>query len=284
MWDVDPELSHIDQTHWLTDGRRLGYAEFGDPEGTPIFFFHGGPGSRLTGELLAAAARAVGIRLIALDRPGFGLSSFQPGRSRAEWPSDVLELADVLDIDRFLTAGWSAGGPYALACAAAAPDRVRAAGVFAGVDRLHHLNPHMMRALWGLRGRSQGAELDSHQWSHTLARVWARTKKARPEMDRAEIATLATGIAEGLREGTAGIFHELRLLAGAWDFEPGTIRHVPVRFWHGLDDALISTRHTRAMTARVPGAQAIYLPDCGHVTLLTQCGREMLTELKRIAT
>ncbi|HHV20737.1 MAG TPA: alpha/beta hydrolase [Propionibacterium sp.] len=267
---------------WLGDGRRLGYAEFGDPHGVPAFFFHGAPGSRLSGALLDAQARAAGVRLLSPDRPGFGLSSFQSGRGRLDWPRDILELADLLGIDRFLAIGWSAGGPYALACASAQPERVGAVGVLAGVDTLRHLHPQMVTNLWSLRlvGR------DPDQWSDAISRAWVRTRKAAGnsiEATQAAARTIAAGIRESLREGTAGVLHELRLLGRDWDFDPARIDGVPIRFWHGLDDTLISTKHTRALAARIPNAQATYLPGCGHVTLLTGHGREILTELRRLA-
>lgn len=269
------------QTLWLSDGRRLGYAEFGAPEGVPAFFFHGEPGSRLSGALLDDAARDAGVRLVALDRPGFGLSSFQPGRTRRDGPADVAEVADRLGIGRFVVVGWSAGGPHALACAALLPERVAAVGVLAGVDRLTHLDPRMAKSLLGLR---LGGDLD--RWADGVARAWTRTRQAAAsgvDAAQASAGPIAAGIRESLREGTAGVLHELRLLSREWDFDPGTITGPPVRFWHGNDDALISTKHTRALAARIPGAQATYLPGVGHVTLLTHHGREILTDLRRLA-
>ncbi len=80
----------------LRDGRALGYAEFGDPAGKPVFFFHGFPGSRLQRYPDDAIAIASGARIITIDRPGLGLSSFQPGRKLLDWPGDVVELAYAL--------------------------------------------------------------------------------------------------------------------------------------------------------------------------------------------
>lgn len=271
--------SPLTQSLELSDGRRLGYAEFGDPHGMPAFFFHGEPGSRLSCAILDEHATGAGVRLIALDRPGFGYSSMQPGRRFGDWPADVLATADHLGIDRFLVVGWSGGGPYALACAAAAPDRVRAAGVLAGVDRLGHLHPRAVKSLGGLRGFS----FDPGRWAESISRTWVQTTKG-PEGTPAAAALIAAGIREAVREGPAGVLHELRLLSREWDFDPGAIRGVPVRFWHGHDDALISTQHTRALAARIPGAQAAYLPSCGHVTLVTVHGREILAALKQAAT
>jgi pimeloyl-ACP methyl ester carboxylesterase len=101
----------------LRDGRALGYAEYGDPGGTPVFFFHGSPGSRLQRHPDASIASELGTRIITIDRPGYGLSDFQPERTLLDWPADVAQLADALHIERFAAIGLSGGGPYLLACA-----------------------------------------------------------------------------------------------------------------------------------------------------------------------
>ena len=100
----------------LPDGRRLAYAQWGDLLGMPVFYCHGFPGSRLEAHLGDAAARRLGIRLIAPDRPGFGESTLQPHRRLSDWPDDLIALADSLELDRFHLLGVSGGGPYALAC------------------------------------------------------------------------------------------------------------------------------------------------------------------------
>lgn len=99
-----------DEQMRLRDGRILAYAEWGDMHGHPVFFFHGSPLSRLWCPD-ESATRAAAVRLVAVDRPGFGGSDLQPGRRLEDWPSDVTELADALGFDRFAVAGYSAGGP-----------------------------------------------------------------------------------------------------------------------------------------------------------------------------
>ena len=93
----------------LSDGRTLAYAEYGDPDGTPVFCFHGVIGSRLMWSLAADEASDRGIRLVAQDRPGFGGSDFQAGRRLLDWPGDVCALADHLGVDRFGVVGFSGG-------------------------------------------------------------------------------------------------------------------------------------------------------------------------------
>src|SRR3954452_12995822 len=98
----------------LHDGRSLGYVESGDPRGKPVLFFHGFGTTRVVCPS-DEPARRMGVRLIALDRPGIGLSTPLPGRRLLDWPDDVREAADLIGFDRFSVVGWSGGGPYALA-------------------------------------------------------------------------------------------------------------------------------------------------------------------------
>ena len=115
--------TRLNQTIKLRDGRTLGYAEYGDRNGVPVVFFHGTPGSRLMA-VPAWNDTSLGIRLIAPDRPGLGLSTYLPHRTLLNWPGDVAELADALKLEKFIVAGVSGGGPHSLACAYALPDRV----------------------------------------------------------------------------------------------------------------------------------------------------------------
>lgn len=89
----------------LSDGRILGYAQYGDPNGVPLFFFHGWPSSRLQGIMLHEAGKKLGVRIISPDRPGFGLSTYDPKRILLDWPQDVLEIADHLKIKKFAVLG-----------------------------------------------------------------------------------------------------------------------------------------------------------------------------------
>jgi pimeloyl-ACP methyl ester carboxylesterase len=114
-------------------GRELAYTDIGAPDGRCVFFFHGAPMSRLHLLPLEEPFAAQGLRVVSPDRPAYGRSSPQPGLSLLDWPADVAALADALDIDRFLVAGHSSGGAYALVCAAQLGGRVRGGVVIAGV-------------------------------------------------------------------------------------------------------------------------------------------------------
>jgi pimeloyl-ACP methyl ester carboxylesterase len=124
-----------ERTITLADVRGLGYAEWGDPGEPPVLYFHGTPASRLDPVCFPDAPAQAGVRLISVDRPGIGLSSFKRHRKIADWPADVAELADQLELERFGVVGWSGGGPYALACAASIAHRLSGAVSVAGVGR-----------------------------------------------------------------------------------------------------------------------------------------------------
>src|SRR4051794_5300934 len=117
----------------LADGRTLAYAEYGDPDGRPVLGCHGSPSSRLERHVEDPEDYARwGVRFVVPDRPGFGRSDPLPGRRVVDWPADVAELLHALRADRFSVLSLSGGAAYALACAAAFGERVRAVGVLGG--------------------------------------------------------------------------------------------------------------------------------------------------------
>ena len=116
------ESNKEDQVLQLKDGRKLGYAEYGDLSGKPMFHFHGHPGSRLEGKLFGEKPKEHGVHVISVDRPGIGLSDFLPKRTLLDWPDDIIELADHLGLSKFVVEGMSGGGPYAVACAYKIPE------------------------------------------------------------------------------------------------------------------------------------------------------------------
>src|SRR5512141_1163093 len=120
---VEPSPKENQQLQ-LPDQRRLGFAEYGDPDGAPVFYFHGWPSSRLEARAAHAPALNLGLRLVAPERPGYGLSDFQPGRTIGDWTKDLLVLAGHLGWSKFGVVGISGGGPYAMACAALIPERL----------------------------------------------------------------------------------------------------------------------------------------------------------------
>ena len=257
------------QTLTLRDGRRLGYAEYGKPDGEPGFYFHGHPGSRLEPRFADEAATAAGVRIIALDRPGYGLSDFQPRRTILDWPRDVAEAADLLGLQRFAVLGASGGGPYALACAHAIPERITTVGVISGVGPYNA--PGVTQGMrWQNRiGFQLGARFPP------LARLimWnmARVVRRRPErvldaiaqamspvdaaiVRRPEVRQiLAADIAEAFRQGSRGAALDVVLLGRPWGFRLDEIT-AAVLLWQGEADTLVPPAMGRHMAARFPTA------------------------------
>jgi pimeloyl-ACP methyl ester carboxylesterase len=126
----------------LKDGRKLGFAEYGTPDGKPVFHFNGSGGSRLERPADLNILTALGIRYISTDRPGHGNSSLKQDRELLDWPNDVAAIADDLGIDKFHVLGWSAGGPHALACAYKIPERVISGAIVSGLAPANRPNPY----------------------------------------------------------------------------------------------------------------------------------------------
>jgi pimeloyl-ACP methyl ester carboxylesterase len=116
----------------LKDGKKLCYAEYGNPRGIPVFLFHGNPGARISWGLYPGSPYLKNIRIIAPDRPGYGKTDFKPN-ALSQWPADILELSDHLSIRKFHLFAPSGGGPYALACAWKMPERLFSVGLFGSV-------------------------------------------------------------------------------------------------------------------------------------------------------
>lgn len=267
----------------LKDGRLLGYAEYGDPDGKPLVFFHGMPGSRLSAQLGDAVAKKLGVRIIAPDRPGYGLSDFQPGRTILDWPDDVVELADALNIERFPVGGVSGGGPYATACAFKIPDRLTAAGIISGVGPFDVPEStqgmsRQNRLLFGAARRVPWL-VNLPMWLMALgARRFADqflslTMRALPEPDKAilsrpEIRPLFVQDAvEAFRSGGRGAAWEAVLYARPWGFRLEDIT-MEVHLWQGEIDVNVPPTMGRYQADAIPNCKATFYPGQAHLLLI----------------
>jgi pimeloyl-ACP methyl ester carboxylesterase len=261
----------------LTDGRRLGYAEYGDPDGWPLMFFHGTPGSRVMARFAASRAREMGVRLIAPERPGFGLSDMQPQRRLLDWVEDIGELADALSLGRFAVAGVSGGGPYVAACAWKMGTRLVAAGIVSGLapaDRvrrelnwLHRLSTVLVRRaalvnlVLGLLARSAQHHPELIIRSMGLVAPWEDRKiLSQPEVRVIQI----DGISEAFRRGAQGAAAELDLFSRPWGFAVDEIK-VKVHLWHGEADAIVPVGMGRYLADHIPQCRARFIPGAGHL-------------------
>ncbi len=263
-------------------GRLLGYAEFGAPRGEPIFYFHGWPGSRLEARLLDATARELGARIIAVDRPGYGLSSYVSRRKLVNWPRDVHLLANALKIDQFSVLGVSGGGPYALACASLLDGRITRAAIVCGLGPLTHAESAagMQRARQFACVLLRQTPAMSHPLSYTILRG-LRTKpvtlieamaRILPEVDRQilqspeTVEILAAGFSDALSQGVRGAAQDLRIYFAPWGFDVTGIRN-EVALWHGELDEIVPAQMGRGLAQCIPRCRTSFLPNEGHYSL-----------------
>jgi pimeloyl-ACP methyl ester carboxylesterase len=267
----------------LTDGRRLGYAEYGDPAGEPLLYCHGFPGSRLEAILFDLPARQQKLRLIAPDRNGLGLSDPKPGRRLLDWPADVEALADFLEIDRFFLVGVSGGGPYATACAHRLPDRLLGFSLVCPLGPLDQpalLNAMRWHAQINFRSIRRTPWLSrltfrlgivplAHQWPQWIYRIMLGLA---PSSDSAVLkrsrvrAAIIDSLREATRQGADGILHEMALYARPWGFDPAEIS-LPVHLWHGMADEIVPLLHSRILAERFLHCENHYIDGEGHFSL-----------------
>lgn len=266
----------------LSDGRRLGYAEYGDIQGRPLFFFHGQPGNRLFRHPDDALTSSLGIRLINLDRPGYGLSDFQPERRLVDWPKDGCELADALEIDRFAVLGFSAGGPYAQVCAHLIPDRLTRVGLADSAPPMHlrEINaaaPRMLRInhwlarhvpsamdfyfrlFWGFSRRNPDAFLKMAIQQSCVA---DQDLLSQPAI----YAVLREVWRENIRVDSRGYSHDTEILMKEWGFQLKDIQKEIV-LWQGEADVNIPKAWGRYLAKELPNCRATYFPNEGHFAI-----------------
>ena len=274
-----PAELRSDLTITLPGGRLLGYAEYGDPAGTPILGFHGTPGSRLMFRLAHPVALELGIRLIAPERPGFGISTYQPGRTLASYAIDIADFADALGIRRFAVAGISGGGPYAAACAALLLDRVTALGLvspvgpMAGAEKPASIGkghffafrvtprvPPLLAAIFGF-GRYAFLYAPNAIYGFILGRAAPSDWKI---LSRGEVRrNLLQGVAEGCRPGIGGGMQEMGIFSRPWNI-PFEAITAPAFLWQGMADRNVSVAASLCLAELVPHCRTRRIENAGH--------------------
>jgi len=264
----------------LPDGRRLAYAECGDPNRDPVFLFHGLPGSRLQRHPDTAMCRDA--RLISVDRPGFGASDAQPNRRILDWPRDVAHLADHLGLDRFAVVAWSGGGPFGLACAYALPERVRSVVLTCSIAPLD--DPRNFKGMatsnWLLFQCAKHAPFLLSLPVGMLAAVaswngaWrldgmkatlGKEDCALLEIDALREVMLADMTA-ALCQGYGAARREVFLLGRDWGFDLADVRP-PVTILHGDDDPITPPSMARSLAERLPCSRLVLRRGEGHFLL-----------------
>jgi pimeloyl-ACP methyl ester carboxylesterase len=265
----------------LPDGRVLAYEEYGDPAGFPVLSFHGGLSSRLDAAPAHEAAVAKGIRLVSPDRPGMGLSSYQPGRRLIDWPADVAHLTEALGIELFAVMGWSAGGAYAAVCAAKMGQRVTATALLSSAVPLDLYGTTRGltiedRALLFLTRRTPwlaSTLLKVSIVNASNARLFRAVLRSFPPADRTVLREwgppdLALAfVREALHQGTEGCVQDYRIFGDPWGFSLEEIS-VPVHIWEGGDDRTGPPGYRAFLKQHIPQASVTVVPGEGHLSLL----------------
>ena len=265
------------------DDRQLGFAEFGDPQGRAMFWLHGTPGARRQIPVEARAyAERKHIRLIGVDRPGIGSSTPHQYSNVLAFADDLRTIADVLGIDQMAVVGLSGGGPYTLACAAAMPERVVAAGVVGGVapasgpDRIGgglmgNLGTRAAPLLQVAGLPIRLADLTLVQLIRPVAGPAAdlyglvsppgdRALLARPEIK----AMFLDDLLNGSRKQLAAPFYDIIAFARDWGFRLDEVK-VRVLWWHGDADHIVPYAHGEHVVSRLPDAELYPMPGESHL-------------------
>ena len=275
----------MQRTARTPDGRTLAIEEAGDPDGRPVLVHGGTPNSRHLYPPVGIDAAVRGLRLISYDRPGYGGSTPQPGRSIADCAADVRAICAELGIDRLAMWGISGGGPHVLACAALLPDLVTAAASLAslapmaadGLDffaGMGELNADDFRLLQRDPDAAR-AKLESERKEALAASAAEMAGVLHSLLSPADAAVLTGGLAdfliysehEGLAPGGQGWWDDGVAQASPWGFELSAIS-VPVLLMHGRQDQFVPFGHGQWIAAHIPGVQARLLDHDGHLTLL----------------
>ena len=233
----------------LNDGRKLGYAEYGNPKGHPILYFPGFPCCRIEARKFHDFAASSDQRIICIDRPGLGISTFQKKRSILSWPQDVLKLADYLGIKRFSIFGHSAGSAFVSACAYAMPERISSAAIVSGLAPLYLPKA---RASISFEQKFASSLVRLFPMSATML-MWTMYRKLKstknfdmgglPEPDAILLENPQYAqefreiLLESFKNGVAGPAREMQLICNAWGFSLSEIK-IPIVLWHGNLDSI----------------------------------------------
>jgi pimeloyl-ACP methyl ester carboxylesterase len=275
----------------------LTYDDVGDPSGSPVVYLHGCPDCRLTRPPDDAIAALAGARVIAVDRPGYGMSDADASGDDNALAADVVAVADALGIDRFGVLGWSSGGPGALALAALYPDRVAVAGVAAGQVPIEaDADPAARESLDPVMATraEMMAGMTADEFAEVVAPLVAATGMtdalAREHIvegkDHAYLRDLAAvdGLVEQLALGTiaaverglAGVERDMRCMVRPWPFDVSSIE-VPVVLWYGTNDAMLGPPAGRWLADRIPTSR-LHVVESSHLLPLVRW-ESLLTEL-----
>lgn len=268
------------------DGLRICYSEFGNPNGKPLFFFHGSPGSRLEALYLHELALEYGYRVIAPDRPGMGESDYKPVRSWLDYPEDIIQLASHLKISKFGVLGISGGGPAMFSCAYKIPKMLEFVIGFSvwapniNGELYKHLAPidryfnrldripfvfQILYAMMGIVVKVQSGKKLMMNFKSSMCEADLEFVKNNEEM----VKLLARDIKESFKHGSKGPARDAILQYRDWGFDLSKLT-VPIRLYHGTADKFVPFSFAKAIHRVLPNSSLRIYPNEGHYSLMNR--------------
>lgn len=281
---------------WLPDGRYLGYALYGDPNGYPVLYFHGGQESRLSCAFMHEACCAIGIRLISPERPGIGLSTFQPQRKFSDWASDIQELVRHLQLPQYSIFGLSGGAPHVLACLNTEVKGLSKAAVVSGATPYNYKGSlkgmwfpvqmmHFMASFKNKSFLSKAIDYDYRELRDSPEKRLKQLQKHLPRPDRVLLNTnpdygmeFIRGSLEAYTQGIDGVVQEWQMYVRDWEIDFDRIEH-PLTLWYGTSDKMAPPARAEFYDRRIPHARLNLIENEGHFSLIRNHIRPILNDL-----
>lgn len=265
----------------LKDQRQLSYVEYGNISGRAMIMCHGLPGSSFEHPPNPRLMDEYDIRLIVPDRPGYGDSTFLKERSVTGYVDDIIQLVDTLGLDSFIVAGFSGGGPYAIAIAQHLPLRVSQLLLFSSSAPREHLgdvaaiNPASQALFELAETNPQMLELQLQPYADSPDALLLMMESLSSDIDKqlfqqSEFRGMyRENMMMALKQGVAGIAWDMHLAAIPWETKPSKVE-VPCQLWHGFSDQNAPIAMGRYLTDTLPNCKSHFLPDEGHFLLFKQ--------------
>jgi pimeloyl-ACP methyl ester carboxylesterase len=287
-------LNKLNQQIKLTDNRTLGFADYGTENGYPILYCHGSQSSRLEVHYDLSFATENNLRIITIDRPGHGLSDFNPSGTILSFAQDVKQLVNHLNIDKFSVVGMSAGSPFALGIAYSFPQNIDNTSIISGFAPYTKESKQFLtkdvKAMLGLAKtfpfilklmlKFQARQLKSNPKKALKGFLKIMSAPDQEELKKEAVMNIIEIMfAEAFRNGSEGVAYEIsKLLVRDWRFNLSEIK-VPVTFWQGKKDNNVPFQWAKLMQNEIPNAKLNTFSDEGHLIIFNHA-LEIFTNLK----
>jgi pimeloyl-ACP methyl ester carboxylesterase len=287
----------LNNTIELYDGRTLGYAEYGDSTGFPIFYFHGGQESRLSSIFMDSMAINLGVRIISPDRPGIGLSTFQENRTFLDWGNDVQQLADYLGFNSYSVFGLSGGAPHVLACLQTNSERVEKASIISGASPYDYKGS--TKGMWfpvkmihwfaSMKNDMLIRKIIRNDHEELIKNPEKRIEQLQKHLPMPDQELMRrnpdygwefiNGSVESYIQGIDGVVQEWKLYVADWGIDVASIEF-PIALWYGSEDNMAPKERGIYYHQKLPNSTLNLVTDEGHFSLVRNHLSEILIELK----